>query len=110
VTAIRTRSPAIVPGPRCGWPGPRCAQPDDWHGQGSGERRSWGFHDVQCQRPSTDIGQSPECSLIINHAPPCDYRVRPCQVRCADPAYYPECRMINGHTGSCRYNRRAGVS
>jgi hypothetical protein len=73
-----SRRPAYVPGirtdRRCGWPPCKKGAPDDWHTSAPGERRPWGFHDVQCPTQATDPDLLPDCTLIAGHAPPCDYR------------------------------------
>jgi hypothetical protein len=40
----------IIPGLRCAWPD-RCGVKVD-HDPSAGDRRSWSFHDVQCQIPN----------------------------------------------------------
>jgi hypothetical protein len=73
----RTRRPQIIPGPRCGWPDRECKAPDSAHGSGAGERRSWTFHDVQCQIPNPQPGPHldgyPECSFTDGHDGGHDY-------------------------------------
>ena len=79
-----TRPARILPGPRCGWspdpelstcrPGPK-AHID--HVPEPGERRAWGYHDVQCQvpnpRPGPHLDGYPECGLTGQHAGDHDY-------------------------------------
>jgi hypothetical protein len=73
-----SRRARIVPGPGCGWPDRECKEPDSAHGTRSGERRSWGYHDVQCQvpnsRPGPYLDGYPECGFIDGHAEGHDYR------------------------------------
>ena len=59
----------MQPGPRCGWPDPdRCDKPETAHRpHHEGERRPWGYHDTQCQVPSRDPAQYPECGWIAGH-------------------------------------------
>ena len=117
MTARRTGAPyplgghrrAIISGLRCGWPD-RCTDPDSWHAPRPGERRSWGYHDVQCQRPSADPGRYPGCTLTDLHTGTCHYLTRACQVRSADRAYWPECTLINGHTPPCHYKTLAEIN
>ena len=52
----RIRPAQIVPVPRCGWPDRECKAPDSAHGSGGGERRTWTYHDVQCQVPNPQPG------------------------------------------------------
>jgi hypothetical protein len=70
--------PAYEPGiradRRCGWPPCKKNAPDEWHTTLPGERRPWGFHDVQCPIQSADPDLLPDCTLIKDHAGPCDYR------------------------------------
>ena len=70
------REPQIIPGPRCGWPD-RCKEPDSAHGSGAGTRRSWTYHDTQCQvpnpRPGPHLDGYPECGLIDDHSGDHDY-------------------------------------
>lgn len=71
------RPAQIKPDPRCGWPGRDCKEPDSAHGAGAGTRRSWTYHDVQCQvpnpRPGPHLDGYPECSLVDGHSGDCDY-------------------------------------
>jgi hypothetical protein len=74
----RGRPARILPGPRCGWPDQPCKAPDSAHAARPGERRTWTYHDVQCQVPNPDPGPHldgyPECALVGGHAGDCDYR------------------------------------
>ena len=73
----RSRRPQIIPGPRCGWPDRECKAPDSAHGTGQAERRTWTYHDVQCQalnpEPGPHLDGYPECSLIDGHGGDHDY-------------------------------------
>lgn len=68
----------IQPGPRCGFPEPdRCGKPESIHqAHQEGETRTWGFHDTQCQVPSGDPRQYPECGWIDGHQGGHDYQWR----------------------------------
>jgi hypothetical protein len=66
---------AVQAGPRCGWPD-RCTAPDSWHAPRPGERRSWGYHDVQCPVLGTDPRLHPDCSLTADHSGLCEYSRR----------------------------------
>jgi hypothetical protein len=73
----RARRPQIVALPRCGWPDRECKQPDSAHDNARGERRTWGYHDTQCQVPNPQPGPHldgyPECALVDGHAGEHDY-------------------------------------
>lgn len=73
----RSRPARIVPGPRCGWPDLECKAPDSAHGAGDGERRTWTYHDAQCQVPNPQPGPHlagyPECGLVDGHDGGHDY-------------------------------------
>ncbi len=68
----------ILPGPRCGWPGRECKTADTAHGSRPGDRRPWGYHDVQCQVPNPEPGPHldgyPECGFVDGHGGCHDYR------------------------------------
>ncbi len=85
----RSRPARILPGPRCGWPGRECKAADSAHGSRPGERRPWGYHDIQCQIPNPEPGPHldgyPECGFIDGHADDHDYRRH-----AAEPAREPE--------------------
>lgn len=70
------RPPQILPGPRCGWPD-KCSDKGIDHSPEPGARRSWGYHDIQCQvpnpRPGPHLAGYPECSLADGHAGGHDY-------------------------------------
>jgi hypothetical protein len=68
-------SDRIRPGPRCGYPDPdRCdKEARDHQAHHVGELRPWGHHDTQCQVPSEDPAQYPECSWIAGHEPEGDH-------------------------------------
>lgn len=72
----RARRAQIHPGPRCGWPD-ECHVKGIDHAPETGTRRSWTFHDVQCQvpnpRPGPHLDGYPECGLIDLHAGEHDY-------------------------------------
>lgn len=99
----------IQTGPRCGWP-TRCTAPDSWHEPQRGSRHPWGYHDVQCQRPSSDPGRYPDCYHTAGHPGSCTYSVRPCQVRSCDPRDWPECLLVHGHAPPCHYRTLAEVN
>jgi len=71
-----TRRAQILPGPRCGWPD-ECHVKGIDHSPEPGTRRSWTFHDVQCQvpnpRPGPHLDGYPECALTDLHAGDHDY-------------------------------------
>jgi hypothetical protein len=71
-----TRRARILPAARCGWPD-GCSVKSVDHAPGSGIRRAWGFHDVQCQvpnpRPGAHLDGYPECGLADGHAGGHDY-------------------------------------
>jgi hypothetical protein len=77
----RTRPARILPRPRCGWPDRECQAPSAAHDSRPGERRAWGYHDVQCQTPN------PVPGLRL--------------------AGYPECGLVDGHDGGHDYVRHA---
>jgi hypothetical protein len=70
-----SRPARILPGPRCGGPG-TCGV-KNVHSAEPGERRTWTFHDTQCQvpnpRPGPHLDGYPECDLIDLHAGDHDY-------------------------------------
>ena len=71
-----TRRARVLPGPRCGWPDTCAARKTD-HAPEPGTRRTWGYHDVQCQvpnpRPGPQLDGYPECGWIDGHAGGHDY-------------------------------------
>ncbi len=71
-----TRRAQIRPGPRCGGPD-TCTVKGIDHAPEPGTRRTWTFHDVQCQVPNPEPGPHldgyPECGLIDLHAGDHDY-------------------------------------
>jgi hypothetical protein len=71
------RRAQILPGPRCGGPG-ECRVKGIDHTPESGTRRTWGYHDVQCQvpnpRPGPHLDGYPECGLIDQHGGDHHYR------------------------------------
>jgi hypothetical protein len=70
------RRARILPGPRCGWP-ENCRAKGIDHDPEAGTRRTWGYHDVQCQtanpRPGPHLAGYPECGLTEGHAGDHDY-------------------------------------
>ena len=71
-----SRRARILPGPRCGGPA-ECHIKGIDHSPEPGTRRTWTFHDVQCQvpnpRPGPLLDGYPECGLLDRHAGGHDY-------------------------------------
>lgn len=98
--------PVIQPGPRCGGPG-ACKVTGIDHNPPPGTRRIWTWHDKQCQKPNPDpvidpdpsgprqptaagyLDGYPVCSLIDQHAGPCDYKRIAAERRYNDPGETP---------------------